>query len=80
MLWPPGWKRQNTVACRNCVAFVIKLRQDLHAVQAAVVSPFSQGPVEGHIHRLKLLKRSMYGRGNFDLLKQRVLYAANLSV
>ena len=61
-------------------AFVIKLRQDLPAVQAAVVSPFSQGPVEGHIHRLKLLKRSMYGRGNFDLLKQRVLYAANLSV
>jgi transposase len=60
-------------------AFVIKLRQDLPAVQAAVVSPFSQGPVEGHITRLKLLKRSMYGRGNFDLLKQRVLYTAALS-
>jgi transposase len=60
--------------------FAIKLRQDLPAVQAAVVSPFSQGPVEGHIHRLKLLKRSMYGRGNFDLLKQRVLYAAVVSV
>jgi transposase len=59
--------------------FAIKLRQDLPAVQAAVVSPFSQGPVEGHIHRLKLRKRSMYGRGNFDLLKQRVLYAANPS-
>jgi len=57
-------------------AFVTKLRQDLPAVQAAVVSRYSQGPVEGHIHRLKLLKRSMYGRGNFDLLKQRVLYAA----
>jgi transposase len=60
-------------------AFVVTLRQDLSAVQAAVVSPFSQGPVEGHIHRLKLLKRSMYGRGNFDLLKQRVRYAAILS-
>jgi transposase len=55
-------------------AFVIKLRQDLPAVQAAVVSRYSQGPVEGHIHRLKLLKRQMYGRGTFDLLKQRVLY------
>lgn len=60
-------------------AFVVKLRQDLPAVQAAVVSRYSQGPVEGHIHRLKLLKRSMYGRGNFALLKQRVLYAAALS-
>jgi transposase len=60
-------------------AFVVKLRQDLPAVQAAVVSRYSQGPVEGHIQRLKLLKRSMYGRGNFDLLKQRVLYAAAVS-
>jgi transposase len=60
-------------------AFVVKLRQDLPAIQAAVVSPYSQRPVEGNIHRLKLLKRSMYGRGNFDLLKQRVLYSAALS-
>jgi transposase len=34
----------------------------------------SQGQTEGHVNRLKLLKRSMYGRGNFDLLKQRALY------
>ena len=32
------------------------------------------GPLEGHVNRLKLLKRSMYGRANFDLLKRRVLH------
>ena len=34
------------------------------------------GPVEGQVNRLKLIKRSMYGRAKFDLLRQRVLHAA----
>ena len=55
-------------------AFVTKLRQDLPAVQAAVTFSWSQGQVEGQVNRVKLLKRSMYGRAKFDLLKQRVLY------
>jgi len=58
-------------------AFVVKLRQDLEAVLAAMVLPYSQGQTEGQINKLKLIKRSMYGRGKFDLLRQRVLYAAN---
>jgi transposase len=58
------------------LAFVTKLRQDLNAVLAGLRLPWSQGQTEGHITKLKLLKRSMYGRGGFDLLKQRVLYAS----
>ena len=54
-------------------AFVTKLRQDLPAVQAAVTFAWSQGQVEGQVNRVKLLKRSLYGRAKFDLLKQRVL-------
>lgn len=57
-------------------AFVTKLRQDIDAVSAALTLPYSQGQTEGQITRLKLLKRSMYGRAKFDLLRQRVLYAA----
>lgn len=56
--------------------FVVKLRQDLDAVLARLRLPWSQGQTEGQITKLKLLKRSMYGRGSFDLLKQRVLYAS----
>jgi len=58
------------------VAFVTKLRQDLDAVLAGLRLPWSQGQTEGQINKLKLLKRSMYGRANFDLLKQRMLYSA----
>jgi transposase len=57
-------------------AFAVKLFQDMEAVMAAMVLPYSQGQTEGRINKLKLIKRSMYGRGKFDLLRQRVLYAA----
>lgn len=56
--------------------FAIGLQQDHSAVVAALAEPWSTGPVEGHINRLKLVKRQMFGRANFDLLKQRVLHAA----
>jgi transposase len=56
-------------------AFVTKLRQDADAVAAALELPYSQGQTEGQINRLKMVKRAMYGRAKFDLLRQRVLYA-----
>jgi hypothetical protein len=46
------------------------------AVVAAMTLPYSQGRTEDGINKLKLVKRSMYGRGNFDLLRQRVQYTA----
>jgi transposase len=52
------------------------LRADLAAVQAAVTLPWSQGPIEGHINRLKMLKRHMYGRSRLDLLARRFLLVA----
>jgi transposase len=46
---------------------------DRRAVEAAVRLEWSNGQVEGHVNRLKLIKRTMYGRANVDLLRQRVL-------
>src|SRR5262249_13105225 len=51
------------------------LRQDEAAVTAALREPWSNGPVEGQGNRLKVIKRQMYGRANFDLLRLRVLHA-----
>jgi transposase len=51
------------------------LRRDRDAVLAAILLRWSNGPVEGHVHRLKLIKRTMYGRAGFPLLRQRVLAA-----
>jgi hypothetical protein len=42
----------------------------------ASLMPWSNGPVEGQVHRLKLIKRQMYGRASFDLLTLRVLQRA----
>jgi transposase len=52
------------------------LRHDISAVRAALDLPWTTGPVEGQINRIKMLKRTMYGRAGFELLRQRVLYAA----
>ena len=52
------------------------LRRDQAAVAAALRLPWSNGMVEGQVHRLKLLKRQMYGRAGFDLLRLRVLHSA----
>ena len=49
------------------------LHKDMSAVRAAVESPWSTGQVEGQINRLKMIKRQMYGRAGFDLLRARVL-------
>jgi len=53
--------------------FARGLQRDYEAVAAGLSLPWSSGPVEGHINRLKTLKRQMYGRAGFKLLRQRVL-------
>ena len=57
-------------------SFAVGIERDQSAVEAAFRLPWSNGPVEGQVHRLKLRKRQGYGRANFDLLKQQVLQAA----
>jgi transposase len=56
--------------------FTASLRRDFAAVQAALDLPWTTSPAEGQINRLKMLKRTMYGRAGFQLLRARVLYAA----
>jgi transposase len=63
-------------AVAELTSFARSLKKDYGAVRAALSYEWSQGQVEGQITRLKLIKRQMYGRANFDLLKQRVLAAA----
>ena len=56
--------------------FAQGLREDLAAVTAGLTLDWSNGPVEGQITRLKLLKRQGYGRAGFPLLRQRIRQAA----
>ena len=61
---------------KELINFADGLKQDRAAVEAAIRYKWSQGQVEGQINRLKLIKRSMFGRANLDLLKARVLHSA----
>ena len=71
------WQQRATAAesPREMRAFAEGLKKDEAAVRAALRLPWSNGQVEGRVNRLKLTKRTMYGRAKFDLLRRRVLLA-----
>ncbi|MFG2045795.1 transposase, partial [Dactylosporangium sp. NPDC048998] len=54
-------------------SFAKGLQRDLAAVTAGLTLPWSSGAVEGQVNRVKMLKRQMYGRAKFDLLRRRIL-------
>jgi transposase len=56
-------------------SFTTGLRRDHQAVTNGLSLPYSSGAVEGTVNRIKMLKRQMYGRASFDLLRKRVLLA-----
>jgi transposase len=72
-----GWiERTHGVGVPHELAvFADGLLPDYDAVKAAPSLEWSNGQVEGQVHRLKMIKRQMYGRAGFDLLRQRVLNA-----
>lgn len=55
------------------VSFANGIRRDFEAVKNALALPWSNGQTEGQVNRLKVIKRQMYGRAHFDLLRRRVL-------
>jgi transposase len=61
--------------CGELVGFAAGLRQDEAAVRAALSAPWNNGPVEGQVNRLKVIKRQMYGRAGLQLLRARVVNA-----
>lgn len=69
-----GWIKAATDTKFGFLAqFAKTLRRDWEAVVLSITTPWSNGPIEGQINRLKVIKRQMYGRAGFELLKARVL-------
>ncbi|MFF5287342.1 ISL3 family transposase [Streptomyces sp. NPDC013171] len=70
----PEWIRQAEQDAPAPVhSFAGFLRQDLAAVTAGLTLEWSSGKVEGNVNRIKTLKRAMYGRASFRLLRIRIL-------
>jgi transposase len=70
----PWLKRAATSTSEALRRFATGLYEDYEAVKAGVTLPWSSGPVEGHINRLKMLKRQMFGRARLELLSRRFLF------
>lgn len=71
--WSTDVEASDFTALRN---FAAGLRKEWDALIAACSSAYSNGPTEGAVNRLKLIKRQMYGRGSFSLLRKRVLLSS----
>jgi len=72
----PWLTRAEARGLDELAACALSLRQDRAAVEAALATEWSNGQTEGQVTRLKLVKRQMYGRAKFDLLRWRVLHRA----
>ena len=68
-------KRAKACHVAELSSFVNGIRRDYAAVRAAFSSEWSNGITEGHVNRLKFLKRQMFGRAHLDLLRVKVLHA-----
>src|SRR5262249_29517065 len=71
----PWLQRATTSTLEALQRFAMGLYEDYAAVKAGVTLPWSTSPVEGHINRLKMLKRQMFGRARLDLLSRRFVLA-----
>lgn len=72
-----GWLKESlSCGVKGFETFAIGLRRERPAVEAALTLPYSNGQTEGQVNRLKLVKRSMYGRASFELLRRRFLGVA----
>jgi transposase len=71
--WLQEAKQSGIAELQSLAAGILR---DFDAVRAALLLPYSNGQTEGQVNKLKSLKRQMYGRANFDLLRKRVLHAA----
>ena len=68
------WLQQSFQSTLRAVrAFARAIQRDYSAVKAAIELPYSNGMVEGHVNRIKFVKRHMFGSATFDLLRLRVL-------
>ena len=66
-------KRAKSLGIKKLNSFIYGIEKDIHAIENAIKLQWNNGIVEGHINRLKSIKRQMYGRAGIELLKRKVI-------
>jgi len=67
-------KQARESGIKELESFVAGVERNYDAVRAGLAFPWSQGPVEGTVNKIKTHKRLMYGRAGFALLRQKLLH------
>jgi transposase len=71
------WMEKVTAMKRKILNTLINgMRRDIAAIYNAILTNWSSGKVEGNVNRLKNIKRQMYGRASFELLKRKVILSS----
>jgi transposase len=73
IVYPTGWTASVTTKLPALHSLVTGLRQDVAAVTAGLTLPWNNGPAEGAVNRITMLKRQCFGRASFPLLRKRIL-------
>ncbi len=73
-----GWytfqEKANNLKFRKINKFVSGLKRDMQAVRNAIIYEYNNGLAEGSVNKLKVIKRIMYERNKFEMLRQKVLF------
>ena len=70
-------EKASNLKIRKIDKFVNGLKRDIQAVRNAIIYEYNNGLAEGSVNKLKVIKRVMYGRNKFEILKQKVLLLEN---
>ncbi len=70
-------EKASNLKIRKIDKFVNGLKRDMQAVRNAIVYEYNNGLAEGSVNKLKVIKRIMYGRNKFEMLRQKVLFLEN---
>ena len=70
-------EKASNLKIRKIDKFVNGLKRDIQAVRNAIIDEYNNGLAEGSVNKLKVIKRIMYGRNKFEMLRQKVLLLEN---
>lgn len=70
-------EKVSNLKIRKIDKFVNGLKRDMQAVRNAIIYEYNNGLAEGSVNKLKVIKRIMYVRNKFEMLRQKVLFLEN---
>ena len=79
-----GWytfqEKTNNLKIRKIDKFVKELKRAMLAVRNAIIYEYDNGLAEGSVNKLKVIKRILYGKNKFEMLRQKVSFSWEVKI